>query len=260
MKIAIENKLNIVAVNDLADIKLDRKHPIKKKRPIASKKLNVQEITFVIFILLVVSLILSVYFSLSLFLIALAFTLLNFVYSFYLKKIPIVDLFAIAFSFVLRALAGEVITGYDIASWLLLSIFFLSLFVATIKRQSELLRIGVKARPVLKSYSKYLLNFLSSMFATLTIITYSLYTYFENPIYPKSQLIKSILNNVFPLKINRWMMISIPLVVLGISRYSQLLYDKEKGERPEKLIFTDKPLIFILLTWGITIIILIYLI
>jgi hypothetical protein len=53
-------------------------------------------------------------------------------------------------------------------------------------------------------------------------------------------------------------MITIPFVVYGIARYAQLLYTKDEGERPEKLITKDLPLIATIFLWGIMIITLIY--
>jgi hypothetical protein len=49
------------------------------------------------------------------------------------------------------------------------------------------------------------------------------------------------------------------MVVYGIARYAQLLYEREEGERPEKIITTDLPLIVTIFLWGITLIGLIYL-
>ena len=54
------------------------------------------------------------------------------------------------------------------------------------------------------------------------------------------------------------MMVSIPLVVYGIARYAQLLYEKAEGERPERIVTTDKPLIITIFLWGLFVIGLIY--
>jgi hypothetical protein len=53
-------------------------------------------------------------------------------------------------------------------------------------------------------------------------------------------------------------MITIPIVVYGIARYAQLLYERYEGERPEYIITTDKPLITTILIWGLIVISLIY--
>ena len=54
------------------------------------------------------------------------------------------------------------------------------------------------------------------------------------------------------------MMVTIPFVVYGIARYAQLLYEKEEGERPEKIIVQDVPLFMTIFLWGLMIVTLIY--
>lgn len=245
-------------LNDLIDYENDKKHPIKRLRPIASEKIKPHEASFLVFIISSFALILSLFFSLSLFAVSFAFLLLHFLYSLFLKNYPLYDIFSISLSFVLRALAGEIATGFHIPIWLLLTIFFMSLFMATVKRHAELVKVGTKARPTLSSYPEHLLYFLSTTFATTTIISYSFYTYFEKPPIVESPISQFFSNFLPYFEIRRWMMITIPFVVFGIARYAQLLYAKEEGEMPEKLIVTDKPLIGTITIWALIVIILIY--
>jgi hypothetical protein len=56
----------------------------------------------------------------------------------------------------------------------------------------------------------------------------------------------------------KWMMVTIPLVVYGIARYAQLLYEKVEGERPEKIITKDIPLVVTIIMWVTIIILLMY--
>ena len=164
-------------LNDIIDYPLDRKHPAKQKRPIASGKLSIPDATFAVFILSFISLILALFTSIPFFIVAFIFLLLHFFYSLYFKQKPVLDIFAIAFSFMLRAFAGSVISGYHIQIWLLLTIFFLSLFIASVKRHAELVNQGTKTRTSLVNYKETLLLFLTSTFATMTITSYSLYTF-----------------------------------------------------------------------------------
>ena len=67
------------------------------------------------------------------------------------------------------------------------------------------------------------------------------------------------MNRVLPgFEARKWMMTTIPLVVYGISRYAQLLYEKVEGERPEKVITKDKPLVTTIILWVLIIILLMY--
>ncbi|OGK09927.1 hypothetical protein A2767_07080 [Candidatus Roizmanbacteria bacterium RIFCSPHIGHO2_01_FULL_35_10] len=246
-------------LNDIIDYQYDRKHPIKKLRPIASGSITIPEATFIVFILTLVSLIASLFFSLPFFFLSLIFILLHFFYSLYLKRKPVVDIFTISFSFMIRTLAGEVVTGYHIPIWLLYTIFFGSLFMATVKRHAELVTHGSQARASLDQYKEHLLDFLTNAFATGTILAYAFFTYVDRPPQIKTLLSDSLSNLVPTFEVRRWMMVTIPLVVYGVSRYAQLLYVREEGERPEKIVTTDKPLIITMFLWGLMVIGIIYL-
>jgi len=245
-------------LNDIIDYQYDRKHPVKKNRPIASGQISIPQATFLVFILTLASLIISLFFSISLFFIAVAFILLHFFYSTYLKKHPTIDIFSISFSFMLRAFAGEVVTGFHIPIWLLLTIFFVSLFMASIKRHAELIAHGRETRESLGHYKEHYLDFLTQTFATATILAYATYTYVEK--LPQAVTIfSSAINKQFPgFEARKWMMLTIPFVVYGVARYAQLLYERVEGERPEKVITQDMPLVVTILIWVLFIISLIY--
>jgi 4-hydroxybenzoate polyprenyltransferase len=245
-------------LNDIIDYSYDRKHPIKKFRPIASGKITIQEATFIVFVLVIIALLISLFFSLKFFILSSLFILLHLLYSLYLKKYAVIDILSISLSFMIRAFAGEVVSGFHIPIWLTLTIFFAALFIASVKRHAELIVHGTITRSSLDYYKEHMLNFLTNTFATITIITYSLYAYLEkipNINTPFNEFFNQILPNF---EARRWLMITIPFVVYGISRYAQLLYEKEEGEIPEKIITKDVPLITTIFLWGTIIILLIY--
>jgi len=245
-------------LNDIVDYPFDKKHPVKRFRPIASGQITLPEASFMAFLLAMASLIVALFFSLQFFILCFIFILLHFFYSLYFKKYPVIDIFSISFSFMIRAYAGETITNYHIPIWLVLTIFFGSLFMAAVKRHAELVSHGREARISLYRYQEHFLDFLTYTFATLTIIGYSFYTYFEKP-----PLIETSFTRFFTIYFpgfegRKWLMLTIPLIVFGISRYAQLLYEKYEGEQPEKIITTDKPLIIAVFFWGLIAIGLIY--
>src|SRR3972149_8572343 len=246
-------------LNDIIDYPYDKRHPVKKFRPIASGKISIPEATFIVFILTLVSLIAALFFSLPFFFLSLVFILLHFFYSLYLKRRPVVDIFTISFSFMIRTLAGEVVTGYHMPIWFLYTIFFGSLFMATVKRHAELVTHGSQARASLDLYKEHLLDFLTNTFATGTILAYAFFTYVDRPPQIRTFFSESISNLIPTFEVRRWMMTTIPLIVYGISRYAQLLYVREEGERPEKIVTTDKPLIITMFLWGLMVIGIIYL-
>jgi 4-hydroxybenzoate polyprenyltransferase len=189
---------------------------------------------------------------------------LHVAYSTILKSYAVIDIFAISFSFMIRAIAGEVVSGFHIPVWLRLTLFFMSLFVAAIKRNAELSISGSESRQTLAKYNKHFLDFLTYTFATATIIAYSLYAYniYDNiePVPHGYSFLKQIISDFNPGTENRKLMTAtIPIVVYAIARYGQLFYTRIEGERPEKIIISDVPLLGAMAIWGAMVIALIYL-
>ena len=215
-------------LNDIIDFPLDKKHPAKKKRPIASGKLSIPDATFAVFILSFVSLISALFVSISFFVVAFTFLLLHFFYSLYFKQKPVLD------------------------------IFFMSLFIASVKRHAELVNQGTTTRAALVNYKETMLLFLSSTFATMTITSYSLYTFLETPPLIEHSIFRGLSFILPEFEARKWLMVTVPLVVYGIARYGQLLYEREQGEAPEKLITRDKGLMAIMGLWATIVIVLLY--
>ena len=244
--------------NDIIDLKFDRLHPVKKNRPLASGTLPLNRAAELAFLLAFFGLIASILISISFFMVSLMFILLHVFYSLLFKKHAVYDIFGISLSFILRAYAGEMLTGFHMPIWLFLTILFVALFVAATKRHAELLRQGPKSRPALFQYRDKLLDSYTSMFGSASIIAYSLFTFLEEP--PKfSTPIRQFLFDVFPGAIDRkWMVITIPFILFGLMRYAQLAYEGLQAEQPEKIVTTDIPLIVAILCWGLTVISILY--
>jgi hypothetical protein len=138
------------------------------------------------------------------------------------------------------------------------TIFFGSLFIATVKRDAELVAHGKETRASMVFYKEHLLNFLTTTFATSTILAYSFYTYFERISPAETEFVKFFNTLVPDFEARKWMMLTIPFVVYGIARYAQLLYEYSEGESPEKIITKDKPLITAMMLWALTVVLLLY--
>lgn len=246
-------------VNDIIDAPADRRHPTKKHRPVASGSLSSRSAIIIAIVLGGGALLLALVFDSSFFLLCLVFLLLQFLYSLVFKSYAVIDLFSISASFMLRAFAGRAVTGYHIPIWLFLTIFFMSLFIAAIKRNAELSLAGAQARHALAKYNKSFLDFLTYTFATTAIIAYSLYSYTEQPPFVTTP-ISQFFGALFPgIEGRKLMTLTIPLVVYAIARYGQLFYTRIEGERPEKIVISDGPLIAAMTIWGALVITLIYL-
>jgi 4-hydroxybenzoate polyprenyltransferase len=162
-------------MNDIVDAPADRRHPVKKNRPIASGAIPVYQAIMLALLFGGGALTVALVFDTPFFLLSVLFLFWQVLYSFILKSYAVVDIFAISVSFIMRAFAGWIVTGFHIPVWLFLTIFFMSLFVAAIKRNAELSLAGSEARHTLSKYNQNFLNFLIYTFSTATILAYSLY-------------------------------------------------------------------------------------
>ena len=118
-------------INDLRDVKKDRLHPEKRLRPIAAWQISQKSAALIAVILALFAFTLAAYLSLKFFFITLALFALTALYTFKLKKIPILDIHMIAINFVLRAIAGALLISVWISPFLILTPFFLSLVLST---------------------------------------------------------------------------------------------------------------------------------
>ena len=224
----------IYIFNDIWDLKEDRKHPLKKKtRPLANNNLKKKDAYFlVVFLGLLLSVILK--FNISILGIVITFLILNIFYSIYLKNIVIIDLITISLSYLVRVLAGSVAINVQLSGWLLICIFCASLFLISFKRIAEIKISNFKSRLVLKKYNNEILLKIIDASSTCCIIFYALYTVLVNP------------NLIFTL----------PLIFIGFFRYYYLYYTvKIFEESPVKIIFSDKPIIALLILWVVSVLI-----
>lgn len=238
---------SIYLINDVADAESDRKHPVKKLRPIASGQLNPIFALCLSILLALVSLSASFALNAMFAFTALTYFVLMVVYTFLLRDIVILDTFSIAAGFVLRAVAGVVVIAVQLSPWLVICTILLSLFVALGKRRHELITLESKAtehRKILDEYNPQLLDQMISAVAGSTVMAYALYT-----LWPETITKFNSHNLVY----------SVPFVLYGIFRYLYLIYQKEKGGKPEELLLTDIPLLIDILLWTLALMAIIYL-
>jgi 4-hydroxybenzoate polyprenyltransferase len=232
----------IYIFNDIADRELDRLHPNKKNRPVASGRLSVPDAVKFGMALLVLSLILA-YFLGTLFLAGVAvFFLWNWLYTRWMKKVPILDVTGIGMSFVIRALAGVLVLlpvhpEVQLSPWLLLCTFFLSLFLGFSKRREEFIKlrkVDGQTRPVLRGYTEPMLNSLIGASFALTGMAYALYT-----IWPETVAQFGTRDLIFTL----------PFVLIGMGRYLYLVFLEEQGGKPHEILLNDLALQVIVVGW-----------
>ncbi len=239
-------------VNDIVDAPKDALHPIKKNRPIPSGKLSVLVAWVIALLLMATSITYSLKFNGNFFtIILIVYILIQFLYSLLLRNIIIIDSLTVASGFVLRVIAGGIVTNISISSWLILTTIALSLLLAFGKRRSEKTILSdtkteAETRKTLKNYPDTLLDSMITMSATFCIVAYSFFTFQVSPDSSLSNL-KRYLPSI--IESPKWLMITIPLVIYGIARYLYVIYEKKGGESPERVLLSDKPLLFTVIAW-----------
>lgn len=222
----------VYIINDIADIEADRLHPVKKMRPLPAGNIKVHQALVILFILgpctLLLSFLLNIYFGA----VILSYFILNLFYSFKLKRYVLIDVIIISIGFVLRALAGCLVTSGKVSIWFLLSIAFLTLFLGFNKRRKEILTLADHSTNTRKSLSEYSIGLLNEIIPMLTACSILTYSYF-------------IINETQ----SKYLIVTIPLVLYGILRYQYLSNKTEYGESPELVLLRDKPMRLILLLW-----------
>ena len=169
---------SVYLINDVLDIKSDKKHHKKKNRPIASGLTSKKEALSFSFFLLFLSYVISFNVNLKIVLVITIYLIIQIFYCIKLKKKPILDIFCISAGFLLRAIAGAVSAKLEISPWFLLSVALLALFLAIEKRKAELrisISKGTVTREVLKYYSINLLSRYENIVATSSFVSYSLW-------------------------------------------------------------------------------------
>jgi 4-hydroxybenzoate polyprenyltransferase len=222
-------------VNDLRDLEHDRRHPVKRSRPIARGDLSARLAVTMAVVLTVGAFAIGAWLGWPSLALLLGFGALQLAYSFGVKHLVILDVMAISGLFVIRAAAGAVAVDVRISPWLLLCTALLALFLALAKRRGELVLVGARetpGRPVLEGYSLELVDQLTGVVASSTVIAYSLYT--------------------FTARDSKALMITIPYVVFGVFRYLLLIHRDDLGEEPEQVLLTDRPILVAVCLWVVT--------
>jgi 4-hydroxybenzoate polyprenyltransferase len=221
----------VYATNDVLDVEEDRKHPIKRSRPVASGEIPPRSAMVFAAMLAIAGLAVSFAVGPGVGLAGVAYLALQAVYTPVLKHTAILDVMSISAGFVIRALAGVAAVGSPISPWLIVCTALLTLFLGFSKRRHEIASLGDGAtihRKNLRDYSVPLLDEMMNIMISATIIAYALYTFFEYE--------------------NYYMMASIPFVVYGVFRY-MLLVHRNGGGNPDTLFLRDRPLQITLLLW-----------
>jgi 4-hydroxybenzoate polyprenyltransferase len=231
----------IYLLNDLCDVEADRNHPIKRLRPLASGKLSVNAARGAMCLLLLASASLALLLRPAFALVLGIYLVLNVAYSLGLKRVVILDVMAISFGFVLRAVAGAVVIGVGASPWLVLCTLMLALLMGFGKRRHELSLLQEEAhnhRQSLDGYSIQFLDLMMTITAGAAVVTYALYTMADETVARFN---------------SHSLVLTIPFVLYGIFRYLFLVHKRMGGGDPARLLVTDAPTLVNLGLWVIVV-------
>ncbi len=228
---------SVYLMNDACDIELDKIHPLKRNRPIASGRLSVRAASVAFVFLMVIGLTCAFRLSTVFGIIGAAYLALQIAYSFGLKNIVLLDVMIVATGFVLRAVAGAEVLHVIISQWLLICTILFALFLGLAKRRAEIIRLEENASNHRSSLEQYTVPFLDQLISITTataLMSYALYTFFSDT------------GKAHPL-----MMATLPFVIYGIFRYLFLIHDDAGADSPETLLLSDKPLLLDIVLWAV---------
>lgn len=239
---------SIYLINDLADLDSDRRHPFKRRRPLASGQITRTQTLVTASLLALFALAASLLLQTQLTQVLGVYFLLHLLYIRWLRDLVIVDILTITAGFVLRVLAGVVLVQVsNFSPWLYICSALLALFLAIAKRRQELLLLADEAgelRVTFRQYNLALLDDMLRLVTTSTFIAYLLYTVEADTI--------RVANTNSAL-------ITIPFVLYSLFRYLWIINVRQSHATPDELLLRDRPLQLAILLWGASFALIIYL-
>ena len=239
----------IYIINDYRDVEDDRKHPVKRNRPLASGTVKKSAAVVICFILFVLAITLGYFLdpTLQLLFVLTIYFVLNFSYSMGLKNIAILDILILASGFVLRVKAGAIIAQVDTSEWLMIMTYLLALFLAIAKRRDDMLlklSTGTTMRKSITGYNLDFLNTLLGLFSAIIIVSYIMYTVSDM--------------TVLRLGTHRLYYTSV-FVMAGLMRYLQITFVAGKSGSPTEILYKDRFIQLTLVLWILSFYVILYL-
>lgn len=224
-------------VNDLNDLEEDRRHPVKRLRPLASGAISTSTGMALAIGAAVASFGIAALVSWWTLCAVVVYLVITFSYSHRLKHVPVVELVVIAIGFPLRTIVGGLATDIPLTTNFLLVVAFGALFVVAAKRSAEIVELGDAAashRGALATYSPGYLRLVQSVALSVMLVVYGLWTFGGE--------VSSSADSIV------WFQITmIPLVVATL-RYAWLV-DRGLAGAPEEVFLRDRTMIVLAVVW-----------
>jgi 4-hydroxybenzoate polyprenyltransferase len=240
----------VYCINDLIDRKDDRMHPEKKERPLAKGSISVPTALALAALLFAGGLCILIFAGLTfgVILTTLLYAAINIAYTFKLKQWAIIDIMCIAMGFVLRVIIGGLAAEVVLSHWIVLMTFLLAFFLACAKRRDDVLYYqeeGIATRKNVIHYNVEFLNAMMLITATITIISYIMYTVDKD-------IVEQFHNKPF-------VYITSLFVMLAVFRYLQIILVRKSSGNPSKIILNDRFIQLCIAGWILMFVFIIYL-
>lgn len=228
----------VYAFNDVHDAAADREHPTKRRRPVAAGEISPRQAMAAALVLAAAGLIVALVVHRSAAAWLAAYLVLNVAYSLGLKRVVLLDVFAIASFFVIRLLVGAAAVSVHPSVWLLLCGGLLALYLGFAKRRHELSVLGADSashRGVLAHYSPQFLDQISAVLLAVTIVSYLMYTLTSDT----AQMVGT-----------EALSYGAPFVLYGVFRYLYLVHQRDQGT-PTETVLADRALLTTVGLWVV---------
>ena len=210
-------------LNDLRDAPEDRRHPVKRHRPIAARVISPARALAVAATAFAAGLVMSMSLGRGALAVAGFYVALNFAYTTWLRRVAIADIAAIAGAFVIRAAAGGVVAGVPISPWFLVVVSSAAVLVAAGKRYADFLDPASRAsRAALADYNADFLRMVITAALAVAVAAYCLWAF----------------EAARPGTVG-WREVTIVPFTFGLLRYLLLVSDGQ-GAVPEEILFGDR--------------------
>lgn len=225
-------------LNDIRDRESDRYHAVKKNRPLVRGDIPVAAAFVLAGILYLSAMFVSSSVSQQFEGFIIIYFFVSFFYTIYFKDIVLADIFLISSGFLIRVLAGGSAFHVTVSSWLFLTVFIVSLFLAAGKRLGELMTLGIDApkhRKILAHYTPGFLEGILWISASVAIVMYALYT-IEN---------------------KRELIYTVPIAAYGLLRYIYIAREQGRGD-PTDALLKDRQITVTGIVWFFAVAYIIY--
>lgn len=238
---------SIYCINDVVDSAYDSMHPVKRNRPVASGMVSPVNALVTSTLLIILSLSAPCASGMyGVMAIIASYWIMNIAYCLWLKHVPIIDMFVIAFGFVLRVLAGGAATGIPLSPWMVCLTFILTLLLAWAKRRDDVVNAeayGKHTRRGTEGYNLQFMNCVVCILASVTIVSYMMFT-----------LSADLMERLH----SEYVYLTSIFVIAGIIRYMHIIFTGGKAGEPTRTLSRDPFIIACLFLWAVAYLIILY--